>query len=104
MATKPDNGTLPIITKPYGGVEVEERKKTNVAHGLSAEELTKRNAIRLPILLGSLYAYLQKSAIQKTILLSTTSHNIPMIPVLPHRALRLRDLSKRHKKLRIALA
>lgn len=38
MATKPDNGTLPIITKPYGGVEVEERKKT-MSRGLSAEEI-----------------------------------------------------------------
>lgn len=44
MATKPDNGTLPIITKPYGGVEVEERKKT-MSRGLSAEEIDKRNAI-----------------------------------------------------------
>lgn len=44
MATKPDNGTLPIITKPYGGVEVEERKKT-MSRGLSAEEIDKRNTI-----------------------------------------------------------
>ena len=44
MAKKADNGTMTIITQPYGGCSVQERKAA-MARGMSAEDIAKRNVI-----------------------------------------------------------
>lgn len=44
MAKKADNGTLPKITRPFGGASVQERKEA-MGRSLSAEEKEQRNKI-----------------------------------------------------------
>lgn len=44
MAKQADNGTLPIIDRPYGGASVEARK-ASMKQGLTPEEIAARNVI-----------------------------------------------------------
>ena len=44
MTRKPDNGTMTIVTEPYGGSTVDERKAA-MRRGLSDEEVAARNVI-----------------------------------------------------------
>ena len=44
MTRKPDNGTMTVVTEPYGGSTVNERKAA-MRRGLSDEEVAARNVI-----------------------------------------------------------